>query len=139
MLTQCRIKCDRCEKYKIHSAFSNKQLTDARYIVKHRGQSAPYKIKCQQCTGGQRVEFECSVCGITKGREDFAILQRKNDKDRECFKCTEKRLDIDPINHQTYEDENSSRTFDDSSEFVPASVFDYSHHSDTVCELFFRL
>jgi hypothetical protein len=100
----------------------------------------PYRIKCQQCTGGQRVEFECSVCGITKGLEDFAKVQRKKDnKDRECFKCTDKRLDIDPINQNTYEDENSSRIFDDSSEFVPASVFDYSYHSETVREGFLRV
>ncbi|KAF2447224.1 hypothetical protein P171DRAFT_355279, partial [Karstenula rhodostoma CBS 690.94] len=128
-----RVKCDRCDKYKNQAAFSNKQLTDARYAVKHRGQSASYKIKCQQCTGSQRVEYECSVCGVTKGLEDFAKIQRKKD-DKECFKCTEKRLDVDPIEQHKYENENSSRTWSDSSEFVSTSVFDHSSQSDTSAE-----
>ena len=84
------------------------------------------------CTGGQPVEIECSVCGITKGLEAFAKSQRKKIDTAECFKCTEKRLDVDPINEDVYEDERGSRTFDEGSEFV-ASVFDVSTQSDTVC------
>lgn len=80
------------------------------------------------------MECECSVCGITKGLEEFAKAQRKKD-DKECFKCTEKRLNVDPIEQNKYEEDNSSRTVSDSSEFVSTSVFDYSSHSDTVCHL----
>lgn len=127
-----KIKCCRCDKYKNQAAFSSKQLTDARYAVKHQGQSAAYRIKCQKCTGGQPVEYECSVCGITKGLEEFAKSQRKKD-DKECFKCVEKRLDVDPVEPTKYEDENSSRTISDNAEFVSTSVFDHSSQSDTVC------
>lgn len=129
-----RLKCDRCNKNKGQSAFSNKQLTDARYAIKNHGQVAPYKIKCMPCTGNQPIEIECSVCNITKGLEEFAKSQRKRIDTAECFKCTEKRLDVDPVNEQVYEDENGTRTFEDNPEFV-ASVFDVSSQSDTVRDL----
>ncbi|KAJ4297578.1 UV-damaged DNA-binding protein rad7 [Kalmusia sp. IMI 367209] len=131
-----RIKCDRCQKYRNQASFSNKQLTDARYAIKFLRQTSGWKIKCQVCSGGPIVEIECSACGVTKGLEAFAKAQRKKLDLAECFKCTDKRLDLDPVNEEAYEHSDRSRAFvhpDAGSGYYP-SVFEASDTSDTVTE-----
>ncbi|KAF1977993.1 hypothetical protein BU23DRAFT_595837 [Bimuria novae-zelandiae CBS 107.79] len=128
-----KLKCDRCNKYKGHNAFSNKQLTDARYKIKNEGQSARYKIKCMPCTGQQPVEILCSVCSVWKGLEAFAKSQRKKIDSSECFQCTEKRLSVDPVSDKDYDADNRSRAFRTEPEWQP-SVFDVSQTSDTTTD-----
>lgn len=86
-----------------------------------------------QCTGAQPVEIECTVCGITKGLEAFAKSQRTKIDRAECFKCTERRLNVDPYTESKYQAENRSHAFshEDESQFQP-SVFDVSTASDVV-------
>ena len=131
--SQFRLKCNRCNKYKGHTGFSTKQLTDVRAAVKDKGQSANYNIKCMPCTGLQPVEIECTVCCVTKGLEAFAKSQRRRPDIAECFQCTEKRLDVAPYDEQQYVAENRSNAFSapDESGFQP-TIFDVSTPSDTV-------
>jgi hypothetical protein len=76
-----KLKCSRCDKYKGHTAFSEKQLNDARMSFRNR---TTYNIRCHPCNGGQLVEIECSYCGKTKGLDEFAKSQRSKPDSAVC-------------------------------------------------------
>jgi DNA repair protein RAD7 len=98
-----KIKCGRCQKNLPQVKYSIKQLTDARWQIKNSGKM--YKaINCQSCTGQQKVEIECTMCGKTKGLEDFAKSQRSKPDTAKCFKCVEAQLADEAFNEDRYED-----------------------------------
>jgi hypothetical protein len=98
-----KIKCGRCQKNLPQVKFSMKQLTDARWQIKNS--SKVYKpINCHNCTGQQVVEVECTMCGKTKGLEDFAKSQRRNPDTAKCFKCVEAQLANEAFDEEKYED-----------------------------------
>jgi hypothetical protein len=76
-----KLKCSRCDKYKGHTAFSEKQLNDARMSFRNR---TTYNIRCGPCNGGQLVEIECCYCGKTKGLDEFAKSQRTKPDSAVC-------------------------------------------------------
>ena len=58
-------------------------------------------ILCQDCTGTQRTEMECCICGQWKGLDGFAKAQRKNSenavgnqKTMTLFFCTSRLIVI---------------------------------------------
>ncbi|KAF1829910.1 hypothetical protein BDW02DRAFT_592267 [Decorospora gaudefroyi] len=98
-----KIKCNRCSKNLPQAKYSIKQLTDARWHVKNLG-SIGTTVKCQSCTGGKQVvEVECTMCGKTKGVEQFAKSQRSKPDTAKCFKCVEIQLADEPVNDEIYE------------------------------------
>jgi DNA repair protein RAD7 len=98
-----KIKCGRCHKNLPQAKYSVKQLTDARWQIKNS--TKIYKaINCQGCTGQQKVEIECTMCGKTKGLEEFAKSQRSKPDTAKCFKCVEAQLADEPFNEDRYED-----------------------------------
>ncbi|RAQ99979.1 dna repair protein rad7 [Stemphylium lycopersici] len=98
-----KLKCGRCRKNLPQARFSSKQLTDARWQISQS--SNIYKaINCVSCTGQQVVEVECTMCGKTKGLEDFAKSQRCKPDTAKCFKCVEQQLAEEPFNEDRYED-----------------------------------
>ncbi|EUC43316.1 hypothetical protein COCMIDRAFT_38734 [Bipolaris oryzae ATCC 44560] len=98
-----KIKCGRCQKNLPQAKFSSKQLTDARRQIKASSQINK-SINCQNCTGRQVVEVECTMCGKTKGLEDFAKSQRRNPDTAKCFACVEGQLANEAFNEDKYED-----------------------------------
>ena len=66
-----------CDKNRSLANYSEKQKTDVRVQLSR----PPYQIiknpKCSQCTGGQIVELECTMCHHTKGLEAFAKSQSR--------------------------------------------------------------
>ena len=48
------------------------------------------------CSGQQIVEIQCTVCGVTKGIEEFAKSQRADSDTARCLRCTAKREQHDP-------------------------------------------
>ncbi|KAF2116564.1 Stc1 domain-containing protein [Lophiotrema nucula] len=99
-----KLKCDRCEYYYGPQSYSEIQLNTARAALKNGGTRATYKIKCRRCTGGQPVEVPCKMCGQTKGLEEFAKSQRAKPDNAECMACVEKRLALEAVNEDDYED-----------------------------------
>jgi DNA repair protein RAD7 len=98
-----KIKCGRCSKNLPQAKYSIKQLTDARWQVKNVGRINK-SINCQPCTGQRVVEVECTMCGKTKGLEDFAKSQRSKPDTAKCFKCVEVQLADLPVNEDRYEE-----------------------------------
>lgn len=75
-----RIKCVRCDKVKASTAFSKKQQSELKMKIHKDGAFNAVAIKyivCIGCTGGQVVELECRMCGITKGLDKFSKNQRR--------------------------------------------------------------
>ncbi|KAF2463482.1 uncharacterized protein BDR25DRAFT_319993 [Lindgomyces ingoldianus] len=98
------VKCSRCNKWKNHANFSNKQLLDAKYAIKVNGRNATYRIKCRGCTGQQVMEIECMMCHETKGLEEYAKVQRAKPDCAKCMACVEKQLELDAVEDDKYED-----------------------------------
>jgi DNA repair protein RAD7 len=97
-----KIKCGRCQKNLPQAKYSTKQLTDARWQIKNSAKI--YKaINCQACTGQQKVEVECTMCGKTKGLEEFAKSQRAKPDTAKCFKCIEAQLADEAVDEDRYE------------------------------------
>ena len=85
-----RIKCEICKKFRMQTAFSNKQLNTMREAIFQYGQAAlsddqPGYVKCRSCSGTQVVELLCSVCDKTKGLDEFAKSQRRNPDTAVCL------------------------------------------------------
>jgi DNA repair protein RAD7 len=98
-----KIKCGRCYKNLPQVKYSTKQLTDARKQIKDSGKILK-AINCHSCTGQQKVEIECTMCGKTKGLEDFAKSQRSKPDTAKCFKCIEAQLADEAFDVDRYED-----------------------------------
>ncbi|KAF2281596.1 uncharacterized protein EI97DRAFT_34152 [Westerdykella ornata] len=111
-----KIKCGRCDKYKGHANYSHKQLCDAREAIKQNGKNARYSIKCSECTGGQPMELECSVCNQVKGMDDFAKSQRSKGDAAVCFACVDKRTAVEAVDEHVYENPGKA--------FVPMDTSD---------------
>ncbi|KAL9635838.1 MAG: hypothetical protein Q9164_003215 [Protoblastenia rupestris] len=69
--------------------FSNKQCDNLRNgMASGRVNNPEGKwILCQDCTGTQRTEMECCICGQWKGLDGFAKAQRKNSEHARCSEC----------------------------------------------------
>lgn len=98
-----KLKCGRCSKNLPQARFSAKQLNDARRQIKESCK-VNKPISCQSCTGQQVVEIECTMCGKTKGLEEFAKSQRRNPDTAKCYQCVEMILAQDAIEEDKYED-----------------------------------
>jgi hypothetical protein len=73
-MSATNIKCSRCDEVKNRAAYSNKQLRflDARVAAGRLSNPSTIAIvSCSACTSNEKVEEECSECGIVKGREKF--------------------------------------------------------------------
>ncbi|KAH7090178.1 Stc1 domain-containing protein [Paraphoma chrysanthemicola] len=113
-----KVKCGRCDRNLPLARFSEKQLTDARYQVLHYG-DIQKPISCQNCTGAQITEIECTFCFKWKGLEDFAKSQRANANTARCFKCTDEQVTRQPIKEEPYEEEKPFITPDFSGGVAP--------------------
>ncbi|KAH7075967.1 Stc1 domain-containing protein [Paraphoma chrysanthemicola] len=113
-----KVKCGRCSRNLPLARFSEKQLTDARYQVLHHGSIAK-PINCQNCTGAQITEIECTFCFKWKGLEDFAKSQRANSNTARCFQCTDEQVNRQPIKEDPYEKEKPFITPDFSGGVAP--------------------
>ena len=96
-----KIKCGRCHKNLPQVKYSTKQLTDARHQIKTSSKITK-PINCHSCTGQQKVEIECTMCGKTKGLEEFAKSQRAKPDTAKCFKCVEAQLADEAVDEDRY-------------------------------------
>ncbi|KAH7116835.1 Stc1 domain-containing protein [Dendryphion nanum] len=92
-----KIKCSRCEKHYNPENYSAKQLTDAKENIKAHKSNPFSTIKCRRCTGSQVVEIECTKCGITKGIEEFAKIQRTRPDEARCYRCMNKQTEQEAV------------------------------------------
>jgi DNA repair protein RAD7 len=97
-----KVRCGRCHKNLPQAKYSTKQLTDARWQVKNQGRIEK-PINCHHCTGQQKVEVECIMCGKTKGLDEFAKSQRAKPDTAKCYKCIEIQLADAPVDEEKYE------------------------------------
>lgn len=98
-----KLKCDRCDKWKgTIEGFSQTQRDKAKYELMRNGMTARYTVTCTRCVG-PLTEIECSVCGEVKGITSFARSQRTKPDQAKCYKCVERRLELDAINEDVYE------------------------------------
>jgi hypothetical protein len=81
-MSATNIKCTRCDEVKNKAAYSNKQLRflDAKVAAgRVSDPTTTAVISCRACNDNEKVEEECSECGIVKGREKFNKTQFKAD------------------------------------------------------------
>jgi hypothetical protein len=79
-MSAANIKCSRCDKVKDRAAYSNKQLRFLDNKVSAGRITDPATmaiISCSGCNNNEKVEEECSECGIVKGRKEFNQVQFK--------------------------------------------------------------
>ncbi|KAK0856919.1 hypothetical protein LTS02_010442 [Friedmanniomyces endolithicus] len=95
-----RIKCTRCHKIKIRSAFSANQQNELKAKILEDPRFNPLLsewVSCLECTpSGQRFEFKCNDCDIVKGRARFYKTQLRNPDSAICIDCSNTRRDTEP-------------------------------------------
>ncbi|KAK0280019.1 hypothetical protein LTR35_008169 [Friedmanniomyces endolithicus] len=95
-----RIKCTRCHKIKIRSAFSANQQNELKAKILEDARFNPLLsewVSCLECTpSGQRFEFKCNDCDIVKGRARFYKTQLRNPDSAICIDCSNTRRDTEP-------------------------------------------
>ncbi|KAF2839586.1 hypothetical protein M501DRAFT_1015681 [Patellaria atrata CBS 101060] len=132
------LKCFRCEKNKVNSNFSDKQLEGLRIHIlenKKKGQHAiTHQVNCRACTGQQVCELTCEKCDKTKSLDDFAKAQRSKGEKARCKKCMEAQLNDEPgdINGDTYRNAEEKRfdaDWDDSVSSAGSSNFIVNYDS----------
>ncbi|KAK4953211.1 hypothetical protein LTR10_008917 [Elasticomyces elasticus] len=95
-----RVKCIRCKKVKISSAFSANQQKELKAMIlqqpKFNATITGY-ASCSSCTPGcQRFEFECFGCDKVKARAQFSKVQLRNPDKALCWECSKERGNIEP-------------------------------------------
>ncbi|TKA32906.1 hypothetical protein B0A50_01132 [Salinomyces thailandicus] len=108
-----KIKCVRCDKVKASTAFSKKQQSELKMKIHKDGAFNAVAIKyivCIGCTGGQVVELECRMCGITKGLDKFSKNQRRARDNAKCWKCMEEQVNAEPAEPGAYDSEDSEES-----------------------------
>lgn len=69
-------------KVKIQDCFSSNRITELKQKIYKDGDkfnaAKTAVIKCITCTGGNRVELECTGCDKWKGLDAFAKTQRRD-------------------------------------------------------------
>ncbi|KAK1064127.1 hypothetical protein LTR74_008907 [Friedmanniomyces endolithicus] len=95
-----RIKCTRCHKTKIRSAFSANQQNELKAKILEDPRFNPLLsewVSCLECTpSGQRFEFKCNDCDVVKGRPRFYKTQLRNPDRAICIDCSNTRRDTQP-------------------------------------------
>ncbi|KAK1032070.1 hypothetical protein LTS16_017505 [Friedmanniomyces endolithicus] len=95
-----RVKCTRCHKIKIRSAFSANQRNELKAKILEDPRFNPLLsewVSCLECTpSGQRFEFKCNDCDIVKGRPRFYKTQLRNPDSAICIDCSNTRRDTEP-------------------------------------------
>lgn len=87
ILTNNRVKCKVCKKFRSQVFFSKRQLDILRNELVTTGPRAATGgwATCCKCTGSQTQELKCRVCDEVKGLNAFAIGQRKEHEDAVCL------------------------------------------------------
>lgn len=80
LISPHRTCCCECNKTRPIRFFSEKQLRLLREGIVSRQVKDPTGswVKCNDCTGKQVTELQCSICSKWMGLERFAKAQRRN-------------------------------------------------------------
>ncbi|OGM44867.1 hypothetical protein ABOM_006086 [Aspergillus bombycis] len=95
-----RVKCMTCNKMRMQSAYSKRQLDALRNAIVVKGGRALTgrgHAKCRECVGGQTVELRCVICDETKGLEEFAKNQRHDRDHARCLACVQNHTETEPV------------------------------------------
>ncbi|KAK0257135.1 hypothetical protein LTS09_008041 [Friedmanniomyces endolithicus] len=95
-----QVKCTRCHKIKIRSAFSANQQNELKAKILEDPRFNPLLsewVSCLECTpSGQRFEFKCNDCDVVKGRARFYKTQLRSPDSAICIDCSNTRRDTEP-------------------------------------------
>ncbi|KAL1647349.1 hypothetical protein SLS58_002677 [Diplodia intermedia] len=94
-VTDARIRCSTCNKFKAPNNFANKRLNELREKIKNK--KGPITAQCTLCTPQQVMELRCYMCGKVKGLDEFAKAQRKNPDHAKCNLCMKEQLAFEAI------------------------------------------
>ncbi|KAI9044056.1 uncharacterized protein KD926_001879 [Aspergillus affinis] len=94
-----KIKCVVCEKFRMQSAYSKRQIDILRNVIVVQGPRAAHgaHARCRVCVGGPNSEIRCYICDQTKGLEEFAKNQRQNRDIARCLNCVQNHTDAEPV------------------------------------------
>ncbi|KAI9888658.1 MAG: hypothetical protein M1814_006555 [Vezdaea aestivalis] len=96
-----KLKCMTCNKLKISTQYSQKQLSQGRQQLCRRGLKSAtsltaVRIKCLACSDTQIHEITCTICGETKDLDGFAKAQRRQRGVARCLECVIMHERTDP-------------------------------------------